>query len=85
MFIVNNVFYGNVYFMLYLFWGNFRTFLNNREELTLRIKDTSPDIFGITELKPKNASTKLQTVELNLSGYGYDIALIPWPRCSYLH
>jgi len=39
------------------------------DELNARIADTDPDIVGLTEIKPKNASLDLLPQEVNIDGY----------------
>ena len=50
-------------------YTNVDSFLNKREELKTRIHIESPQIIGLTELKPKNARFCLQPAELKIDGY----------------
>ena len=43
--------------------------LNKREELSIRISQTKPNIIGLTEIKPKHQSFDAGNVEFELSDY----------------
>ena len=47
-------------------YTNVDTFLNKRTELLFRIQQCNPDILGLTEIKPKNASWELSAHELDI-------------------
>lgn len=50
-------------------YTNVDTFNNKRIEFEARVRTLEPDIIGITEVNPKNASWRLEQQELQLPGY----------------
>ena len=58
------------------FYTNIDSFVNKREEFLMRIADVSPDIIGLTEMKPKNPRYLLQEAEIGIDGYEC------WPAIS---
>ena len=58
--------------LVYFLCTNIDSFINEREEFLIRLADSSPDVIGLTEVKPKNpslVSTALQPAEIVIDGY----------------
>jgi len=50
-------------------YTNVDTFINKRLEIEAKISETKPDIFGLTEINPKNATWKLSDQDMVFQGY----------------
>ena len=50
-------------------YTNVDTITNKMDELSAKISLIDPDIIGLTEIKPKNASWDLTSQEVNITGY----------------
>ena len=50
-------------------YTNVDTITNKIDELNAKISLMDPDIIGLTEIKPKNASWDLTSQEVNITGY----------------
>jgi len=50
-------------------YTNLDTFNNKRAEIEARIAELRPDIIGLTEVKPKNATWELANHDISLEGY----------------
>ena len=50
-------------------YTNLDTYVNKRGELRVRIDQQDPDIIGLTEINPKNATWTLQPPDLSIDGY----------------
>ena len=49
---------------------------NKKHELQARVYENDPDVIGLAEIAPKNATFTIQPVEMEISGYGVYYSLI---------